>query len=237
VLRGVSAGVRSSELVVVLGNNGSGKSTLCQVLAGLRSPDAGQVLLEGSDLRGFGAIGLARRRAVLSQDEHHSVPLTAREVVALGRWPHGAAPSGVIDRSLARVGAAGLATRSLDALSGGERQRVHLARVLAQIEGSPGFLLLDEPMSALDPRGQLDVARLLWQLAHQERRGVLAVLHDLNLAAAWADRLILLSDGEVVASGPPDLVVQVDILERALGIRPVLVLHPHTGRPQCLHDA
>lgn len=204
VLSGVSVQARPGQLQVLAGANGAGKSTLLSVLAGLRRPDGGEVTLDGRPLRRFQAQELARRRAVQSQRDRLEHPFLAREVVALGRFAHGDvdARSARVDRALARAGVSHLADRPMTELSGGERQRVHLARALAQVDGvEAGILLLDEPTSALDLRAQQLVLALLADAAHTDGLAVVAVLHDLNLAAAWADRLLLLAGGQILADG------------------------------------
>jgi iron complex transport system ATP-binding protein len=231
----VSVALEPGALLALGGRNGAGKSTLLSVLAGLRVPSSGRVLLDGSPLLQLEPRALARRRAVLPQRDRLDQPLLAREVVALGRYPHGAvdprAPQ--VERALQQVGALTLADRSVDQLSGGERQRVQLARVLAQLDapGPPGLLLLDEPTSALDLASQHQVLRLLWEAA---RRGlaVLCVLHDLNLASCWADRMVLLSEGQVAADGAPGEVMTPEVLWETLRVRAHVLAHPDHGRPQ-----
>jgi iron complex transport system ATP-binding protein len=235
LLERVSVALEPGALLALGGRNGAGKSTLLSVMAGLRRPSEGEVLLDGRSVHLFEARALARRRAVLPQRDRLDQPLLAREVVALGRYPHGKvdprAPQ--VERALQQVSALGLADRPVDQLSGGERQRVQLARVLAQLDapGPPGLLLLDEPTSALDLASQHQVLRLLWEAS---RRGlaVLCVLHDLNLASCWADRLVLLSEGQVAADGPPSEVMTPEVLWETLGVRAHVLVHPDHGRPQ-----
>jgi iron complex transport system ATP-binding protein len=228
----VSLELRPGELSVVAGRNGAGKSTLLAVLAGLRRPDAGRVVLDGVPVDRVPE--LAQRRAILAQRDVLDQPLLGREVVALGRFPYGPEdPGPAVVRALGAVGGLPFADRRIDQLSGGERQRIHLARVLAQLDrpGPPGILLLDEPTSALDLASQHQVLGWLRALA---RRGlaVCCVLHDLNLAACWADRIVLLCDGAVLADGPPTGVITAETVERALGVRVHVVLHPDHQRPQ-----
>jgi iron complex transport system ATP-binding protein len=236
VLDRVSVGLSPGELLVVVGRNGAGKSTLLRVLAGLRRPDAGRVVLDGEALHHMPSDLVARRRAVLPQRDGLDQPLLARDVVALGRYPHPRTdPVGAVTRALRAAGAEPLADRRVDRLSGGERQRVHLARVLAQIDtpGPPGFLLLDEPTSALDLASQHQVLGLLLGLCRQGL-GVLCVLHDLNLAACWADRVAMLGDGHVLAEGTPSEVITVPTVREVFGVGAHLVTHPDRGRPQVL---
>ncbi len=197
-------------MLAVAGRNGAGKSTLLSVISGLRRPTRGEVLLDGRPLTALTALALARRRAVLRQQDTLTAPLLAREVVALGRHPHGDGdPHGApVARAMEEAEVAHLADRLVDTLSGGERQRVQLARVLAQLDGG-GVLLLDEPTSALDLAWQHRVLERVQQLARSRGLAVLAVLHDLNLAACFCDELLILRQGRQVARGAPE-----DVLTR-----------------------
>jgi iron complex transport system ATP-binding protein len=192
------------EVVGLLGPNGAGKSTLVKVLAGVLGPYRGSVRVLGDELSGLARRELARRLAVVPQESASDVPFTALETALLGRHPHLAGLAFESDRdvelaraALARVGASGLAHRPLAELSSGERQRVVVARALAQ---DTPVLLLDEPTSFLDLRYQVELFDLLRELA-REGRAVVAVLHDLNLAAEYCDRVALVADGRVVAAG------------------------------------
>ena len=192
--------ISAGELVAIVGPNGAGKSTLLGALAGDRRPARGAVFLHGRDVKALSVGELARARAVLPQRSQLALAFTAVEVVQL------AGPT--IDRAIAvrclgEVALDAFADRAYPTLSGGEQQRVQLARVLAQLAGSPGAaLLLDEPTSALDPRHQrlvLGLARRAAAAGH----AVVVVLHDLTLAARWCDRIVLLAGGRLVADGPP----------------------------------
>lgn len=202
-----SVAVRPGCVTVLIGPNGAGKSTLFKVLAGERRPQSGQVSLDGVDLAGLKPAQLARLRAVLPQSVHVAFPFTVEEVAGIGA-PAGRDRAARIGRALDRVELAGLAGESYDHLSGGEKQRVQLARALVQLESGEGagYLLLDEPTASLDLGQQLLVLALMRDLA-AEGIGVLAVLHDLNLAAMAADEIVALKDGRVAASGTPDEVL------------------------------
>jgi iron complex transport system ATP-binding protein len=215
LLDDVSLTVAAGEVVALIGPNGAGKSTLLRVAAGELSPPAGAVLLDGRALGAVAPGQLARRRATLAQDTQVDFPIEAIEVVRLGRLPHGDGERESLAgsrRAMARTGTTHLAERLLPTLSGGERQRVQAARSLAQLEQAPGrpLLLLDEPVAALDPHHQ---HRLLALARDEARRGVavLCALHDLNLAARYADRIVALRDGRCLAAGPP-----ADVLTPAL---------------------
>lgn len=221
-------------LTGVLGPNGAGKSTLLRLVAGVLEPEHGRVLLAAEDLLALRRRDRARTVALVEQEASTHAPLTVRDAVALGRTPHtsrwgGADPrdDDVVDAALAEAGVAHFATRPLATLSGGERQRVHLARALAQ---EPRLLLLDEPTNHLDVHAQLDTLALLGDLT---RRGVtvLAALHDLNLAAAACDHVVLLAEGRVVAAGEVADVLRPEVVEPVYGVRCLVLEHPETGRP------
>lgn len=216
-LDGVAFTVRDAGLAAVIGPNGSGKSTLLKVLAGLLRPEAGRVSVRGADPARERPKLRARRIAYLPQGEPEDAPFAALDLVLMGRFPYqGLLPFDraedleVARRCLGAVDALPLAGRLLSEMSGGERQRVHLARALAQ---EPEVLLLDEPAAALDLRHQVSAWSLLRRLQAQDRRTVVAVSHDLNLPADFADQVLVLKGGRIVASGPPAEVLRASVLE------------------------
>ncbi|WP_024288873.1 putative F420-0 ABC transporter ATP-binding protein [Cellulomonas sp. KRMCY2] len=234
ILGGVDCTPPRRGLTGLLGPNGAGKSTLLRLIAGVLRPDAGRALLDGDDLLALPRRERARRVALVEQDSASQVPLTVRDAVLLGRTPHGSRWGGltahdeaVADAALAEAGVVEFADRLLGTLSGGERQRVHLARALAQ---DPDLLLLDEPTNHLDVHAQLDTLDVVRGLT---ARGVtvLAALHDLNLAAAACDHLVLLDAGRVVATGPVAEVLRPEVLEPVYRVRCLVMTHPETGRP------
>ena len=208
VLREASLVVRPGAVTVLIGPNGAGKSTLLAALAGDLAPSSGTVTLDGAPLRSLKPQAIARRRAVLAQTTELAFPFTVGEVARLGLpagLPRGEADA-VAAQALSAVDLVGYEDRVATELSGGERQRMHLARVLAQLwaaaDGRPRYLLLDEPTNGLDLAHQLATLRLA--RAHADAGGgVLAVLHDVNLAAMAADDLVAMKDGRIVAAGPP----------------------------------
>ena len=216
VLRGIDVAVGPGELVGLVGANGAGKSTLLRVLAGLRRPDQGEVRLDGTPLDRLGPARLALLRAYLPQDAIAHWPLASFDVVRLGRLPHGkgARNDDAVDRAMRRTGALQFAARRIDALSAGERMRVLLARALA-VEAP--VLLADEPIAGLDPLHQLRTMQLLRELA-AEGAAVVAVLHDLTLAARFCTRLVLLHEGHVLADGVWTEVLSDPNLARAYGV-------------------
>jgi iron complex transport system ATP-binding protein len=242
ILRDVDLRVAPGEVVALVGPNGAGKSTLLACLAGDIDPHRGEVRIDDRAVRRWSTRDLARRRAVLLQDVAVSFPFTARQVVAMGRDPWRGTPraeqdDAVVDRVLADTDALDLADRAVPTLSGGERARVALARVLAQ---DARLVLLDEPTAALDLGHQEDVMGIVRARA---RAGcaVVVVLHDLALAAAYADRMVVLHGNRVVADGPPADVLRpalveavygraVDVVEVAPG-SPVVVPHRVFGLP------
>jgi iron complex transport system ATP-binding protein len=230
LLDDVTVAVAAGEVVAVLGPNGAGKSTLLSVAAGDMVPGKGSVMLDGTPLRGFPANVLARRRAVLPQRDGLGFPFTVAEVVAMGRMPHArdAADAEIVAWAMGETGVRGFADRLFTALSGGERQRVQLARVLAQLHGTTQqarWLLLDEPSSALDLAHQQRLVAVVRRAA-QRAIGVLVILHDPTLAAAMADRIVLLDQGRIVADGTPDSVLTSTHLQTLYGV-PIVTLRDH----------
>ena len=220
VLDGVSLRAAAGELVCVLGPNGAGKSTLLRAIAGL-VPAQGRVSLDGADLLALPPAVRAKRVAYLPQGHVAHWPIPARDAVAIGRLPHGGQPGrlgaadrAVVERALVMVDANHLADRPVTELSGGEKARIMLARALA-VEAP--LLLADEAVAALDPAHQLAVMSVLADLVRQGTT-VLAVLHDLTLAARHASRLIVLDRGRVAADGPPGTVLDADLLAGVFGI-------------------
>lgn len=219
--------VQAGRFTAILGPNGAGKSTLLSLLSGQRRPDAGTVLLDATPLHTMAADTLALRRAVMPQVSVVAFDFTAREVAELGRYPHrrGPAPdeAGIVSQALQATGVAHLAARIFNTLSGGEKARVHLARALAQVwPGQPGgvvrWLLLDEPTAALDLAHQHQALALLRRWAHEQGVGVVAVLHDLNLALRYADDAIVLAQGEPCSSGAVANVLEPARISRVWGV-------------------
>lgn len=207
----VSLNLPGGEIVAILGPNGAGKSTLLRQLTGYLQPDSGHCTLFGRPLSAWPTAELARTRAVMRQNCHMAFPFSVQEVVRMGRHPHRSRnPRDETEHIMALCGCRELASRDYRHLSGGEQQRVQLARLLVQLwepEPSPKWLFLDEPTSALDIHHQQHLFRLLRQLVHTRQFNVCCVLHDLNLAARYADRIILLEQGRVVDNGTPQAVL------------------------------
>jgi iron complex transport system ATP-binding protein len=247
LLADVDFAVRPGCIAAIIGPNGAGKTTLLRALAGELAPTGGDVRLDGRDLRALRPVELARRRAVVPQASVLAFPFTVAEVVMLGVTVPGFGAPGPAAAAAARealdaVAMTPFASRLYGTLSGGERQRVHIARALCQLATAPHLpgetrcLLLDEPTSSLDLAHQVHV---LAALRRQAARGtaVVAVLHDLNLAAALADALILLAGGRVAAVGPPAQVLDDDLLTRAYGCTVRTNRVPDGGQPFVLPPA
>ncbi|GLB64662.1 hemin import ATP-binding protein HmuV [Dietzia sp. NCCP-2495] len=230
LLDNVRLHVHAGEVVALVGPNGAGKSTLLGVVAGDTEPASGRVVVDGRDLHKWRLGDLARRRALLTQANSVAFPFTVREVVAMGRAPWAGRPEGddderVIDESMAATDTTPLRDRTFPTLSGGEKARVSLSRALAQ---RTGILLLDEPTAAVDLRHQELVLGRARELA-DAGGAVVVVLHDLALAAAWSDRMVLLSNGRIRAEGAPASVLTSELIDEVYHQAVLIHRHPVTG--------
>ena len=227
----------------LIGHNGSGKSTLLKLLGRQEQPTRGEIRFGGVPLEQWSARGLARQVAYLPQSIPAATGLTVRELVGFGRYPWhgplgrpGAEDRAQVEAAMRLTGTARFADRLVDTLSGGERQRAWIAMLVAQ---APGFVLLDEPISALDLAQQVEVLRLLHDLAGGggadtdpgagRRIGVVAVLHDINMAARFCDELIALHGGALQRRGPPAEIMREDVLAGIFGVPMSVLPHPATG--------
>ncbi|MDA9508185.1 iron ABC transporter [Bradyrhizobium sp. CCBAU 11386] len=237
LLDGVSLTAAAGEMVAIIGPNGAGKSTLLRLLSGDLRPSEGEVRLKQRDIHSFTPRELAARRAMLSQHINVTFPFTVEEMVLMGVGDRSRRDAGaLVDAALDEVGLAHFRERQLPTLSGGEQQRAHFARVLVQLacgeaEHGPGLLLLDEPTSSLDLRHQIDLVEAARRRA-ASGTAVIAILHDLNLAIRFADRLVVLSGGKLAADGP-----RADVITRET-IRDIFeidaVVHQADGVPYVL---
>ena len=223
ILRGASLSLAAGEVVALLGPNGSGKSTLLRVLLGQLPAASGNVRWEGRDVAAWPRRELARRVAYLPQAPTADADQHVIDVLRLGRSPYwgafgleSARDAAVVAEVARTLDLADLLGRPMDRLSGGQRQRVFVGRCLAQ---EPAALLLDEPTTFLDLRHQVELLQLLRRLARERAVGVLMASHDLNLAAAMADRAVLLDAGAIAVEGPPETVLLEDVLSRVYGVR------------------
>lgn len=235
----VSVGFAPGQLHLIIGPNGAGKSTLIRLLARLLRPDGGRVLYGGGDVAHWKERDLAQRRALLSQAVEVAFSMPIRELVLMGRYPHfgarpGAADLEICEEAIRFFDLAEMAERSYGTLSGGEKQRVQFARVLAQIwrplEGATRYLFLDEPLTFLDIHHQIDFMEKLRVFASQQDVVVVGVVHDLNLASQFADRLVLLHHGCILAHGGTRDVLTEDYLHAAFEVSPVLLTNSATGK-------
>jgi iron complex transport system ATP-binding protein len=232
-LSGVTASVASGAFHAIIGPNGSGKTTLLKLLLAVLRPSAGTIHYEGRDVRAWPRREIARRIGVVSQVEEMPFPLKVRELVAMGRYPHlgpwrraGHDDEMAIEAAMERCQVSELAARTMDRLSGGERQRARLARALAQ---GPSTLVLDEPTASLDIAYEMAIFELLSDLSKRDGRTVVVVTHNLNLASRYADELLLLDNGAVLAAGRPAEVLTQDVIESAYHWPIRIVSHPGPG--------
>ena len=232
VLDGVDLVVEPGELVGLVGPNGAGKTTLLRTLNGTLSPDTGTVTVGGEDVTDLSARARSRRVATVPQDTSVGFAFDVRTVVEMGRHPHrsrfGRDPDlDAVDRALERAGVTHLADRPIDAVSGGERSRVLLARALAQ---DAAVLVLDEPTASLDIGNQVDTLELVADLVGEGHAAV-AAIHDLNLAARFCDRVVVLADGRMRARGPPETTLDPETLRAAFDVTAAVDDHPSTEAP------
>ena len=219
----VSLQIGAGEMVAIVGPNGAGKSTLLRMLSGDLKPSHGTIRLKQRDLHGYAPRELARHRAMLSQHVHVTFPFTVEEIVAMGAGESPRATAhGLVEAALDEVGLAQFRFRQLPTLSSGEQQRAHFARVLVQLAcgealHGPGLLLLDEPTSSLDLRHQIDLVETARRRAARGT-AVIAILHDLNLAMRFADRILLLHGGRLAVDGDRAAAMQADTLRRIFEI-------------------
>lgn len=224
ILDGIGLRVTHGEIVAIVGPNGAGKSTLLHVLSGELKPDRGAVTLADKAVSSFKPRDLALRRAVLAQHVQVTFPFTVNEIVQMGAGERrGDFVDHEVEQALRATETWHLRGRIVGTLSGGEQQRVHIARVMVQVACGqaaigPGFMMLDEPTSSLDMRHQIDLARIA--MAHAgEGVGVIAVLHDLNLAVQFAQRIVVMQAGRIVADGPARTTITADLVERVFRLK------------------
>ena len=238
VLDGVDIAIEEGKLTVLLGPNGSGKSTLLKTLARTLMPSGGHVYLDGKDIHRSKTREVAKRLGILPQGPVAPEGLSVKQLVGMGRFPHqglwqknAQQDAAAIREAMAYTHVTEFAERNVDALSGGQRQRCWIAMVLAQ---QTDLILLDEPTTFLDLKVQVDLLELLSRLAHEKGRTLLLVLHDLNLAAAYADHLVMMSDGRIVTSGAPSKVFTATNLKRVFDLDAHVIHDPESGSPICV---
>ncbi len=236
ILREITLEVQQGDFVGVIGPNGSGKTTLLKVIDGILGPQEGTISLDGISVRKMKRNALARIVAVVPQETAMVFPFSAHEVVLMGRTPHlkqwdfeGESDLRIVRKAMEMTDTAALMNRSMNALSGGERQRVLIARALAQ---EPRIILLDEPTAFLDIRHQLEFFDLIKAFNREQRLSVIAVTHDVNLAALYCDRIVLLQKGRIHSVGRPEDVVTKENIRGVYGIDVAVDCNPITGLPQ-----
>ncbi len=238
LLRQVDLSLRGGEMVAIVGPNGAGKSTLLRLLSADLRPTHGSVVLKGRSIDTWSPADLAMQRSMLSQHVTVSFPFTVEEVVRMGGGNRPlTAIQELIDDAIAEVGLDAFRHRELPTMSGGEQQRAHFARILVQLACGeaacgPGVLMLDEPTSSLDLRHQIALVETS-KLRARNGTAVIAVLHDLNLAIRFADRIVVMCDGAIAAEGTPQETITSDVLRRVFHID-VTVAQSENGMPYLL---
>jgi iron complex transport system ATP-binding protein len=238
VIQDLSIGIPKGAVTVIIGANGCGKSTLLKGIARILKPDAGTIRLEGRDIHSAPSQEIARRMASLPQSPRAPEGMSVEELVAYGRFPHkrgfgtlGKEDFAIIRESLRIAGIEAYHDRLLSDLSGGQRQRAWIAMTLCQ---KTAFMLLDEPTTYLDMAHQMEILSLLAALNRHEGRTIVMVLHELNNASRFADYIIAMKDGRVIAKGPPGTVVTRENLREIYQIEADLLTDAKTGKPVCL---
>ena len=231
----ISMGVEEGKFSVIIGPNGCGKSTLLRGLCNLLPPSAGQVLLDGHDIARLPPRKLAQEIGLLPQSAQAPPGITVVDLVARGRYPHqgpfrqqSAEDERIVAMAMDAAGVADLAHHDVEALSGGQRQRVWIALVLAQ---ETPILLLDEPTTYLDIAHQLELLSLLRQLNRERGRTIVAVLHDLNQACRYADHLVVMTAGKIVAEGTPKALMTPELLQQVFGLDGIIIDDPISHTP------
>lgn len=238
VLHDIDFAVEEGECFGIIGPNGSGKSTLLKLVSGIEEADAGEIRLAGKPVRSHGRKSLATWLSVLQQEAIQAEGFTVREVVEMGRYPHQnwfgdekRDPAELIDGIMSKLELHSLSDRRLEDLSGGERQRTALGKTMAQ---EPKLLLLDEPTTFLDIGHQQMLVERIRDWRREADMTVIAVLHDLNLASLFCDRLLLLGGGRQYAVGTPADILRKELIGEVYGVEPIVVPHPISGKPQVL---
>ena len=206
ILHDINVTIKDSEIVCLVGPNGSGKSTIVKCIESLLVPDSGQILLDGQESRSMKRIDMAKKIGYVPQSSILTFSTTVFDIILMGRRPHSSWQSSIIDIDIVidiiiLMDLEDIALRQFNRLSGGQQQRVLIARALAQ---QPELLLLDEPTSALDIAHQLDIMDIISNFVNKKKISVVMVVHDLNLAARYADSIIMLKDGKIYAKGKPE---------------------------------
>jgi len=232
VLRDINLSAKAGEFIAIIGPNGAGKSTLIKIIDRVLHTEGGKVLLDGKSLSGFTRKELARTIAYLPQESNFAFSYTVRDVVLMGRFPYQKGVQAyntddfrVVQEMMILMEIDQFAERHFNELSGGEKQRVLIASALAQ---NPKIILLDEPTSALDLHHQLAIYQILQKLKHEQNLTVFVVTHDINLAAQFCDRVVLMGDGKIISDGLPEEVLQFQLLQDTFGVKVYIDINPFT---------
>ncbi|MFZ9736581.1 MAG: ABC transporter ATP-binding protein [Prochlorotrichaceae cyanobacterium] len=238
IIEALNLAIPPGKITAIVGANGCGKSTLLRGLARLLHPDQGAIYLEGKSLAEHSTKTIAKSLGILLQNTSAPEGLTVKELVKQGRYPHqswlqswGTTDEDWVQQALQMTNLKDLSDRTLETLSGGQRQRAWIALLLAQ---NPKLLLLDEPTTFLDIAHQVEILDLLYALNRQQERTIVMVLHDLNQACRYADCLIALKDGQVVAMGEPKAIVNAALVQQVFNLTCQIYPDPLTGAPLCL---
>ncbi|HID55026.1 TPA: heme ABC transporter ATP-binding protein [Candidatus Poribacteria bacterium] len=238
IIKGLSFDVEDGEILGIIGPNGSGKTTLLRLLSGVLHPWSGRVKFKGRDLRRMRRREIARKVAVVPQQNLIIFPFTVREIVLMGRAPYlgmfqneSKRDFEIAERAMDYTDTLRLAHKPVDELSGGELQRVIIARALAQ---EPEVMLLDEPTSHLDLKHQMEIFNLIKRLNFEEGMTFVLVLHDLNLAGEYCDRLLLLKEGRSYKMGKPDEVLTAETIRETYGVDALVTRNPITSAPHVI---
>lgn len=238
VVAGLELRIPRGKITAIIGPNGCGKSTVLKTVGRILKPEHGMVYLNGADIRSLSSREIARKMAILPQSPQAPAGLTVGELVAYGRFPHQQGfgklkpeDKKIIAWALAVTKLTELETTVVDNLSGGQKQRVWIAMALAQ---QTDLILLDEPTTYLDLSYQLEVLELLFRLNREQNCTLVMVLHDLNLAARFADYMVAIRSGNIIRHGTPDEVMTAEVLRETFLIDAKVVAEPRTGRPACI---
>ena len=236
VLNSVDLTLPRGELSALIGPNGSGKSTLLSIMAGLRLCESGEVVIDGKKLRHWNRRDLAHRVSFMRQGGDVGLRITVEELVALGRFPHtrgrqGSGDREIIQDAMESLDIGNLGKRPLHTLSGGQKQRARIAMALAQ---ESDYMFLDEPLNNLDLHHAVDIMEILRRLARVKNRGIVVVMHDINLASLFAHTIIVLEEGEIRASGPPERIMDSELLSSVYSMP--LAIRDWQDRKVCMVD-
>lgn len=237
LLKEINCSILTNEFVVIMGANGAGKSTLLKLIAGVLTANSGEVLIDNQLIKKYTANQLALKRAVLSQHYEIAFPLTVKEIILMGRYPYfsnnpSKSDLAIVDQVISELGITNLKERTYQTLSGGEAQKVQMCRVLAQIKGEEQknkFLLLDEPVSHLDIKYQYHLLEIAKAMVNPTI-AVVAVLHDINLALRFADRILFMKEGEIVYQHQKASSLNLEEIKNVFDVDATLLSMPNEDR-------